>query len=598
MYDQLKLIRPLFNRRDKFQYIGLLVLMIVGACLEVLGIGAVPAFVAVLAIPDKVTSIPIIAKILSSLNIVDQKGLVILGSVGLIIVFILKNAFLYLIYSLQVKTTEYHRVRLATRLYSAYLYGPWEFHLQKNSSELLRNINTETKEIITGVINPLLTAIMAALLTLLTVILLIVSTPGVAVVGILTVGGASWLFLKVFKTRLKTYGVEAKDQRKESIKAINQGLQSFVDIRVRGREQYFINVLHQSVAKFARVSRLKQVIQKASPSILEMVAVTGLLCIIMVLVVLGHDINTMLPMIALFGAAIVRLRQSIGQIVSGISQFQFSQAAIGVVSSDLNLLEKRKSENSSEAADSEIFPFEDKIHINNLTYYYPETDEPALKKINLEILRGDSVAFVGSTGSGKSTLINVILGLLKAQTGSISVDGNDINLNLRGWLKHIGYIPQEIVLIDDTIRRNIALGIEDNEIDEDRIQVAVKAAQLSEFIESVPKGLDTMVGERGVRLSGGQLQRVGLARALYDNPDVVIMDEATSALDNRTESLVMQTLSELKEGRTFIIIAHRLSTVKNCDKLFFMKDGEITDAGTYEQLANENSEFQIMSELA
>ena len=572
-------------------------MMIFGAVLDVVGIGAVPAFVAALAVPDKVMEIPLVADVLGFLGIGPGTELVVWGAIGMIAVFVAKNFYLYLILATQVRITEHHRVRLATRLFAAYVRAPWEFHLRRNSSELLRNVYSETLEIISGVINPLMSFMMNAIMTLLTVVLLLALTPGVAVFGLAFVGGASWLFLRIFQGRLARYGVEAKEERKQMIQAVTQSIGALTDVRVLGREAYFVESFRRSVANFARVFRLNEVIKKTSPYVLEMVAVTGLLGIVLVLVLLGRNTATLVPMLALYGAAIVRLRQSIGQMVSNISQMQFSGAAIPIIVRDYELLEQSIREHENQASTVEPIPFSDNIEISDITYAYPDSDRPALENISLTIRRGQSVAFVGSTGSGKSTLINVLLGFLKPEKGQIMVDGKDIHDNLPGWLKHIGYIPQTIVLLDDSIRRNVAFGIRDEDIDDAQVDMAIAAAQLTEFIESLPEGLETVVGERGVRLSGGQRQRVGLARALYHNPDILVMDEATSSLDNQTENLVMKALEELKANRTFIMIAHRLSTVNQCDRLYFLKDGRIEADGTYEELKTVHEEFQRMAEI-
>ena len=339
MLERLHLIRSLFSREDKLKYIGLLALMILGAFLDVVGIGAVPAFVATLAVPEKVMAIPAAAAVLEALDITTGRDLVVWGAVFLIGVFLFKNIYIFGVYYLQVQITEFHRVRLADRLFQAYLRAPWEFHLSRNTAELLRNVINETKEIMTGVINPLLTLTMASMMTLFTVVLLLLTTPGIAVVGIVLVGGASWGFLRIFKSRLDHYGQEAKRERRDMIKAVTQALAALIDMRVMGRERFFRDVFHRSVSRFAEVMRLNQVIRRVSPNVLEMVAVTGLLGIVLVLVFIGEDAASLVPMLALYGAAIVRLRQSVGQMVGSISQIQFSGAAIPAVVDDLKRLE-------------------------------------------------------------------------------------------------------------------------------------------------------------------------------------------------------------------------------------------------------------------
>lgn len=602
MLEQINRIRPLFSRRDKILYVGLLAAMAVGAVLEVIGVGMIPAFVATLAAPEKVMAYPVAGDLLTAVGITDGQDLVIWGCVGLIVIFFLKNIYLGFLHYAQIRITEVHRVRLSRRLFAAYMRAPYEFYVSKNSAELLRNVDAETKEIIQGVVNPLLLTVMGVLMALGVVALLVAATPGIVLLSVAVVASSSAAFLRVFKKRLKTYGQVAKRERKESLKAINQGLGSFLDARVLGREEFFIEVFHRSLSRFAEVDRLRQFTGKLFSPVMECIAVIGLFIIVLVLSSAGMDAATMVPTLALFGAAIVQLRTSVSQVVTGVSQIQFSLAAIPNVVGDLQLLEKpshqRKRRKKQAEAPRPALPFNEAIVLDRVTYTYPGVERPALEEVSLVIEKGASVAFVGSTGSGKSTLVNLLLGFLKPQQGTVTVDGADIYTNLRGWHRNVGYIPQTIFLLDDTIRRNIAFGIPDEEIDEEQLWTAIRAAQLEDFINSLEQGLDTIVGERGMRISGGQRQRIGLARALYHNPDVLIMDEATSALDNQTENLVMEALNELKEGRTFIMIAHRLSTVRKCDRLYFLRNGRIDAEGTYEELSLVHSDFRQMAEVA
>lgn len=582
-------------------YILLFVMMAVGSVLDVVGVGAIPAFVATLAVPEKVMSHPIGAKVIDFFGIADGKQLVIWGCAGLIVIILLKNAYLSFLYYAQIRITEVHRVRLSDRLFRAYLKAPYEFVLSKNSAELLRNVQVETKEILTGVINPILNILMGLLMTLGIVALLVVSMPPIVWTAAGIVGLASWIFLRIFRGRLKQYGLESKRERKESIRAVNQGLGALVDARVLGRVDYFARAFQRSMSHYAHVDRLRQFIARSSPLILESVAVVGLLMIVLGLVLSGTDAATMVPTLALFGAAVVRLRTSAGQVIAGITQMNYSAAAIPVVTGDLKLLDKpgRNGSKGKSKDKSKVqpLPFERALRLRNVTYSYPNTEHPALRDVDLSIERGSRIGFVGSTGSGKSTLVNVILGLLQPQEGLVEVDGVDVFKCIGQWRRNIGYVPQVIYLLDDSIRRNIALGLTDEEIDEEKVWEAVHAAQLESFVNSLPDGLDTIVGERGARISGGQRQRIGLARALYHQPQVLIMDEGTSALDNQTESLVMQAIDELAEGRTIIMVAHRLTTVRKCDRLYFLRDGIVDASGTFEELSQTHGDFRRMAEV-
>jgi len=604
MLQQLNKLRPLFDRRDKLQYAGLSVLMGIGALLEVTGVGVVPAFVATLAVPDKVRSYEVVDQALNTLGITTSQELVVWGAVGLILVFTFRAAYLVFLSYIQIRMTEHHRVRISRRLFTAYMRAPYEFHLGRNTAELLRNAYSETKTIVTGIINPMLTVVLNGLMTLCIVALLIASTPWSAMVAIVTVGGGGWAFLRTVRGRMKEYGKKARTERKKCIQAVNQGLGGLKDARVLGVEKSFVDDFFESIARNARYERFRNFISKLGTPLLELIAVIGLMFVVLTMVMAGTDLKNMVPMLGLFGAAIVRLRSSTSKIVSSASQLRYNMASVDAVVDDLRLLknvERKKtlaSETDAKRKDEEdgSLPLESAIVFNDVSYSYPDTDTPAVRDISLIIERRQSVGFVGATGSGKTTIINLLLGLLNPQEGEIAVDGVDIHSDLRNWQDNIGYIPQSIFLLDDTIRRNVAFGVPEDEIDEEKLWMAIRAAQIEDHVLDLSKRTETVVGEHGVRLSGGQRQRVGLARALYHNPEVLVMDEATSALDNETESLVMEALKNLREDRTLVMIAHRLSTVRDCDKLFFLKEGQIEAVGTYEELCAMHGDFRKMAQ--
>lgn len=591
--NEVRSVFPLFNRSDKLQYLLLILMMFFGSFLDVLGIGAIPVFVAILAAPEKLQEIPRIGHLLVNLDIQPGTNFVVWGAVGLMLLFVLRNAFLYLITYSQLKITEHHRLRLADALFTAYLNAPWELHLARDTATIQRNVAMETTEIITGVVNPLLTLIMRGTMTILVVVLLLLTTPLASFGGVLVLALTIGAFLLLTRKSVERFGEQARVERKRTIKSIQQSLACLPEIKVLGKENYFRNALYSSMKNFARVTRLRQAIGNAMPPVLETVAVAGILGILVILVMIGQDPASLLPMVALYAAAVVRLRQYVGTFAMAINQIQFSKAAVPNVVDELELMKSLETETIG--PETTEFSFGESISIANLTYTYPNVESPALKSVNIDIRRGESIGIVGSTGSGKSTLISIILGLLRQQQGQVLVDGVDIRTNIRGWLNHIGYIPQTIVLLDSSIRRNIAFGVPPDKINEAAVDAAVEAAQLQSFVQELPDGLDTVVGERGVRLSGGQRQRVGIARALYKNPDVIIMDEATAALDNQTEELLMSELNRLKNNRTFIMIAHRLSTVRNCDRLYFLKGGEVESVGNFDELMEASAGFRTMA---
>ena len=597
MLKEIFLLKHVFEFKDILLYILLFTMMVIGSLLEIAGVGIIPAFIATISSPDLVFQNEYAAIVISYIGIEDSKQLMFWGCIILLAVMLVKNLYMMFLYYVQIRLTEYHRVRLSTKMLSAYLYAPYEFLINRNSAELYRNVHTETTEIFNGVINPLLNLTLGFLLTLGIAVLLFVSTPEVALFSIALVGIGSSLFLKIVKGRLKRYGIAAREERTITIKSINQGLSATVDARVLRREGFFIGTFRKSYAKLARLNRIRLFINKTTTPFLEIISVIGLVGIVLSQV--NAESSTIIPILALFAAAIARLRSSITQVVNGVSQIQYSMAAITKVIADYKILRPRGNKKKKTApVVQEEDRFSESLSIKNISYSYPDQDEPVLNNISLTINPGDSVAFVGSTGSGKTTLINILLGLLVPQEGKVEVDGKNLFDNLDWWRRQIGYIPQHIFLTDDTVRANIALGIDNSKIDDEKLSSAVKAAQLEEYIESLDEGLNTMVGERGVKISGGQRQRIGLARALYHNPSILLMDEATSALDNKTESLLMDALEELHGERTLIMIAHRLSTVKSCDKLFFLKQGVVSARGTFDEVANASEDFREMASLS
>jgi ATP-binding cassette subfamily C protein len=579
-----------------------------GAVLEMVGIGAVPAFISTLASPDKVREYSGVEPVLNALDITTNKELVIWGAVGFIIIFTLRAGYLVLLSYVRIRLTERHRVRLGRLLFTKYMQAPYEFHLGRNTAELLRNVNSETKNIISGVINPFLNLILNCLMTISISGLLLATTPWVALGAIIGVGGGGWLFLRAVKEKMGKYGTKAREERARAIQAVNQGLGGFRDARVIGVEKSLVDDFYTSIARYARLQRYKKFVGGLGNPLLEYIAVAGLMLLVLAMVGMGIDLTTMVPLLGLFGAAIVRLRSTIGTITNTLNALQYNMASVEAVVGDLRALDglnhevdtlsNERNRNGAIHRTNDELSFERRLQFENVTYTYPDASEPALRNISLSIESGQTVGLVGATGAGKSTLVNVLLGLLKPQKGRLLADGKDVYTDLRAWQNHLGYIPQSIYLLDDTIRRNVAFGVPDDEIGDERVREALHAAQVYDFvIDDLSQGIETVVGENGVRLSGGQRQRVGLARAIYHNPDVLVMDEATSDLDNETEHRVMEALDVLKADRTFIMIAHRLSTVQDCDQLFFLKQGRIAARGTYDELCADREDFRTMAQV-
>lgn len=579
---------------DLYKIITLFVMMIVASLLTLLGVGTVPIFVSAVIDAERVLNYPVIGEALQYLDITTPQSLAIFGSLLLLGIYLLKNLFMLFYSYINNKFMMNRVLYLQNRMFKAYMRSPYTFFISRNSSELLRNINSEVGKIIDGTLKPVLTICLNSIMTVVIVTGLVIVEPLITGIGVLFFGGFSYLFLRLTKKQISRFGSESLSHRRSMTKAILEGLQGFKDAKVLKRENYFLNEYHFHAEKHKMYDLKKSVLNSLPRQIIEMITLSGILFIAVVLVIQGREVSTIVPMIALFGAAVMKLRPSINAIIEDINKLRYNIYSVDAVYNDLILLEdKYKLQIPSEKGKK--LTLQDRIQLRDLEFSYPDQEKPAIRNINLTIPKNRAVAFVGPSGVGKTTLVDVILGLLDPQKGSIKVDGTDIFKDLAAWQRNIGYIPQFIYLLDDTIRRNVCFGIPHEQVDEERLQKAIETAQLWDFVQNLDNGVHTVVGERGVRLSGGQRQRIGIARALYNNPQVLVMDEATSALDNITERGLIRAIEKLRGDKTIIMIAHRLTTVQNCDTIYMMMEGEVIAEGPYDELLTTSKEFREMS---
>ncbi|HPK05937.1 MAG TPA: ABC transporter ATP-binding protein, partial [Bacteroidales bacterium] len=383
--------------------------------------------------------------------------------------------------------------------------------------------------------------------------------------------------------------------RREMLRAARQGFGGIKDARVLNRENEFIEIFRSMARKSSRLQQNRVFISMIPKPMIETLAVTGVILIALLMVLQGRPIENVVPILTLFAVAIIRLMPAIQQITQTLTDIRYHLPSVNAVYDDLMYLRPFNKQFEKDRRKKDKLELKNNITINNIFYQYSNSSEQAINGISLTIPHGKAIAFVGSSGAGKTTIVDVLLGLLEPQQGEILVDGKNIYESISAWQRNIGYIPQFIYLGDESLRRNIAFGLSDKIIDEEEVLRTVKLAQLEELVAQLPEGLDTRVGERGTRLSGGQRQRVGIARALYNDPQVLVMDEATSALDNITEQQIIDSIENLKGERTVIMIAHRLTTVMNCDMLYFMDKGKIIDQGTYQELLERNKLFREMA---
>jgi len=375
------------------------------------------------------------------------------------------------------------------------------------------------------------------------------------------------------------------------MKTVNEGLGGAKITKVLGREEHFLRAFSENADRYAEASQFRQLMLDVPRIYLETAAITGLLAVAAMLVLREHNTRSIIPTLTLLAVAIVRMTPSFNRITTSLASIRYGRFALEAVHADLMHFTVA----STASSNGTRCVFERAITLDDVSYRYPGAARDSLSDVSLEIPRGSVVGFVGPTGAGKTTIVDVILGLLQPTRGQLLVDGRDAQSQIKEWQNQIGYVPQDVYLMDDTIRHNIAYGLTGDDIDESAIARAVRAAQLEEFVATLPSGLETMVGERGVRLSGGQRQRIGIARALYKNPSVLLLDEATSSLDNETEAAVMGAVEALRGSRTIIIVAHRMSTVRACDRLFVLRNGELVGSGSYESLLDSSQEFRRLT---
>jgi len=570
-------------------------MMMIAAALEVIGIGMIPAFVSIVATPDRVLEHDTWGPFIQGLGIEGSRDLLIYGAITLIVVFLIKNLYVVAYRYVEARFIYNRRYMFSHRLMTAYMQAPYPFYLERNSNELLRNTTGEVNIMINQVLSPLLRISKEVIMGLGVITFLFVLEPLITLFVIMVMGGVAGLFLFITQKKVKQYGIEAQHYRRDMMKAARQGFSGIKDARVLNRERHLIEVFRRMARRSSTLQMMKKVISDIPRPLIETIAVTGIMAIALIMHLQGRPVVDIVPIIALFGVATVRLMPAIEQSTRQLTELRYNLAAVNPLYDDLTALKAYQQEFRTDRKKNEKTVLAEKIAIRDLHYHYPNSEEQALNGVSLDIPRGSAVAFVGPSGAGKTTIVDVLLGLLEPQKGEILVDDRNIFDSISAWQRNIGYIPQFIYLADDTMRRNIAFALPDDQIDDQKIQRAVEQAQLSELVERLPEGVDTMIGERGARLSGGQRQRIGIARALYHDPQVLVMDEATSALDNITEQHIISAIDALKGQRTIVMIAHRLTTVMNCDTLYMMENGRITDQGTYTGLLARNAGFREMA---
>lgn len=553
----------------------LLGLMFIGMLLETLGVGLVIPALALLTQADIVRDYPALQPILQALGNPGQQTVVIGGMLLLVVVYLIKAFFLAMLAWRQTRFAFNIQAHLSQRLFALYLLQPYTFHLQRNSAQLIRNIINEVSQFTFSGIIPGMLLLTESLVLLGLCSLLFIVEPLGALIVVSVLGIAAWGFNQFTRGRIKRWGEARQFHEGLRIQHLQQGLGGAKDVKLLGREAEFLEKYHEHNVQSARVGQLQTTLQQFPRLWLELLAVSGLAILVISMLAQDRALEAILPTLGLFAAAAFRLMPSINRVLGAVQALRYGLAGIDTLHTEIMLNTPEVAETNSTSTD-----FHETLALNHVSYTYPGTVEHALKDISLTIQRGQSVGFIGTSGAGKSTLVDVLLGLLTPDAGEVRIDGKNIQESLRDWQDQIGYVPQSIFLTDDSLRRNVAFGLTDEQIDDVAVQRAIRAAQLENFVVSQPDGLETLVGERGIRLSGGQRQRIGIARALYHDPAVLVLDEATSSLDTTTEHDVMQDVRALHGSKTILIVAHRLSTVEHCDQIYRLKQGRVVEIGS------------------
>ena len=545
-------------------------LMLIGMLLEMLGISMVIPALALITQNNLSHQYPLLQIWLNYLGNPPSYQLVLLGTCIIAFFYLIRSLFFGMHAWLEAKFTFAVQANVSQRLFNNYLFQPYTFHLQHNSAQLIRNVIGEV-DIFSNIIKSTLILIAEGMVFIGVTFLLLLIEPVGALLVLIIIGLGTWSIYKIIHNFLLRWGEARQFHDGLRVQHLQQALGGAKEVKLLGREDEFLLQFKTHNYRSAKVSELQAMVKALPRYWLEFLSVLGLLTLVVVMIQQGKPLNSIVPTLGVFAAAAFRVIPSVNRV---LSNFQYIRFGLPVISMLYDQLCSNVDYTSKEDCRSSI-EIQDTLKLESICFTYPLSSGSSLTDINISILCGSMTGFIGITGAGKSTLVDIILGLLMPDKGKVSVDDIDIHNNLRGWQNQIGYVPQNIYLTDDTLRKNIAFGIADEKINEDRVWNALVAAQLDSFIRELSLGLDTMVGERGVRLSGGQRQRIGIARALYHEPTVLVLDEATSSLDIETEHEVMNSINAMHGKKTILIVTHRLATVENCDQLYRLDQGKL-----------------------
>lgn len=578
-----KFIRIL-TKQQKLRVIIIFIMMIIGAALETVGVSLILPLVSAITTPNIIETNKYARLVCEIFDLHATRTFMIVVIAALMFVYIFKNIYLFLEYYVQYRFVYNNRFAVQQRLMDVYLKRPYEFFLNAESGEIVRVVTVDVTSTF-ALLSTMLSFFTEAVISAALIAAIIITDPLMACLLAVVLGGVMLLISWMIKPILRAAGVKYQNNSAKSNKWLLQSITGIKEVKVANKELFFLNQFSKYGKQAIESEKKNNVLGTVPRLAIEAFGVSAMLAVIAILMWNGREIDTMLPQLSAFAMAAVRLLPSVNRMSSSLNSLSYYEPALDKMLEHLTVADRWENEicgklseqcvTQNFSAASVVEGLTQQVELSDITYSYPNTEHPVLEHANMVIPVGKSVGVVGSSGSGKTTAIDILLGLLPPQSGVVLADGVNIRNDYQGWLSHLAYIPQTIFMLDDTIRANVAFGIPDEEIDDVQVWRALYEAQLSEFVRSLPDGLHTKIGERGVRLSGGQRQRIGIARALYTDPELLIFDEATSALDNETEAAIMESINALHGHKTMIIIAHRLTTIEECDMVYRVEDGRI-----------------------
>lgn len=589
VFDAFSKLRQILSKEQKIYCIIVFVMSLIAAFLEILGVSIVlPLLQAILSIEELMKQ-PYALPFINFFGLNSENSVIGFSCISIIIVYILKNAFSIFFIWTSTKFANKIRRELAVRVLSTYMKQDYNFFVNTNSSKMMCGIGTDVGSVQT-IVAQLFTLISRGLTIICIAVFVIAITPYIALLLMMLIAICFIVSQLIFKKPMKRSGEEIREYAYRSQQAVIEAIQGSKEVLVTNRQEYFVNEYLNNMIGFNNASVTQAVGSSAPSYLIEAICITGIIGAVAFQAVHSNDLNALITQLTAIVVAAFRILPSLGGILGSVNSILANTAGLNATYE--NLIELKKLENNyikDDSVDDGTITFKDKVEISHISFAYKEETGDVLKDLCMIIHKGTSIGLIGNSGAGKTTLADIILALYKPQKGEILMDG--MNLKDLGvvWHRIIGYVPQSIYLMDSSIRRNVAFGIAEEDIDDDKVWNALEMAQMKSFVKELPKQLDTYVGEWGVQLSGGQRQRIAIARALYNNPDIIVMDEATAALDNETEKAVMESIEALQGIKTLIIVAHRLTTIRKCDEIYEIVDGKAVRKSKEEVFGEDDS---------